>query len=299
MLSVCAFRLGLMQDALNLVADLYATGKIKELLAQGVGQGRWQPERDSDQEKIERRRQVPYHMHISLDLLESVHLISALLLEIPNLAMHASDDKRHVISRNFRRLWDSFHKNAFNGPPENTRDYVIAAAVALSEGDWKNALDNLMQLKMWSVIPFPEAAQAALTRLVKEVALETFLLALGANYVTIAGDRLAARFDMSERDVHAVASRLMANDRLQGAWDVQTKSIQMKAVVPNGLQSSALRFADQIGILIEQNERSLEHRHTHSKAGGGGKDGPWQTTRPVVPAPRGRSTAAEENGGRW
>ena len=58
-------------------------------------------ERNAEQEKLEKRRQMPFHQHVNLELLECIYLVSAMLLEIPYMAAHEFDARRRMISKQF------------------------------------------------------------------------------------------------------------------------------------------------------------------------------------------------------
>ncbi|KAK4805167.1 hypothetical protein QYF61_025229 [Mycteria americana] len=77
-LGICAFREGLIKDAHNALLDIHLQ------------------ERNAEQEKVEKRRQVPFHMHVNLELLECVYLVAAMLLEIPYMAAHEFDARRRI-----------------------------------------------------------------------------------------------------------------------------------------------------------------------------------------------------------
>jgi translation initiation factor 3 subunit C len=84
-LGLCAFRFGSIREAHQALVDMQSGNRAKELLAQGVQMIRNQ-ERTRDQEMKERQRLLPFHMHINLELIECVYLVSAMLIEIPFMA---------------------------------------------------------------------------------------------------------------------------------------------------------------------------------------------------------------------
>jgi translation initiation factor 3 subunit C len=152
-LGLSAFRCGLIKESQAILQDIFATQRVKELLAQGVHTQRYQV-LTPEQEKAERQRQLPFHMHINTELLEAAFLVSSMLVEIPLLAsIDSEEQKRKTISKSFRRLLDFADRQVFTGPPESTRDHIMQASRALQDGQWEKCRDLIQSIKIWSLMP--------------------------------------------------------------------------------------------------------------------------------------------------
>ncbi|BDA51264.1 Eukaryotic translation initiation factor 3 subunit C [Coccomyxa sp. Obi] len=258
-LGLCAFRAGLISDALAALSELCGSGRVKELLAQGMSISRYQ-DKTPEQEKLEKRRQMPFHMHINLELLESTHLICAMLQEVSILAVSGMQTHRKPLSKTFRRLLDNYDKQTFTGPPENVRDHVMASTQALMRGDWRKAYEYLAGLTSWNLIPAKENVLAMLKAKLQQEGLRTYLLTYGAFYHSLSQDQLSDMFDLSEKEVHSVVSKMMMDEMLSGSWDQPTRTIVMHATNPTRLQALAEGFAERAAGLVDLNERALTLR---------------------------------------
>ena len=165
-LGLSAFRSGLIKEAQATLQDIFATQRVKELLAQGVHQQRFLS-LTPEQEKAEKQRQLPFHMHINTELLEAAFLVSSMLVEIPLLASIESEEmKRKIISKPFRRLLDFADRQVFTGPPESTRDHIMQASRALQEGDWEKCRELIQSIKIWSLMPEATSVKEMLAKCV-------------------------------------------------------------------------------------------------------------------------------------
>lgn len=260
-LGLCAFRHANIKDAHNCLVDLMMTGKPKELLAQGLLPQR-QHERSKEQEKIEKQRQMPFHMHINLELLECVYLVSAMLIEIPYMAAHEFDARRRMISKTFYQQLRSSERQSLVGPPESMREHVVAAAKAMRNGHWgacnKFIINEKMNTKVWDLFYQADTVRAMLTRLIKEETLRTYLFTYSHVYDSISMATLAEMFELDKPIVHSIISKMIINEELMASLDDPSQTVVMHRSEPSRLQSLALQLADKINNFVDSNERILE-----------------------------------------
>ncbi|GAB0493088.1 hypothetical protein MMPV_004360 [Pyropia vietnamensis] len=283
-LGLCAFRLGLPYEAHACLQDMCspsATGgggpaRLKELLAQGVVTMRG-VEKTPEEEKAELRRQVPYHMHLSLDFIETAHLVSAMLLEVPAMALHrvkGDGGRRRAVSKSFQYFLRNSMKSAFPGPPENTRDHVMAATRCLMKGDWRGAYKFVSAIRSWTSLEAAERASTLklLHELMKTAGLRTFVLAYSTYYESMSTEWLSGLFELPASKVHSVVSKMIVHGDISAAWHQPTASVVIRKVEPSRLQSLALSLASKVSSVIDLNERLLD-----AKAGGssGGREDEW------------------------
>mmetsp|Transcript_39334 Transcript_39334/g.98982 ORF Transcript_39334/g.98982 Transcript_39334/m.98982 type:complete len:967 (-) Transcript_39334:41-2941(-) len=264
-MGLCAFRLGKIQEAHNDLMAVCMHNKARELLAQGLSYAKFQ-ERTPEQERAERLRQFPYHMHINLEVLDSAHHLSAMLLEVPNLAMQAIDPtNKRIISRVLRRALDQYDKQVFTGPPENAKEAVVSAAKALQKGDWQSACSAIEDLKLWEHIDVGHPENGAKVRdmikeKVKTEGLRTYLFAYASIYDAFHLDQLVSMFDLPSKIVHSIVSKMMIKEEITAFWDESSKYLLMQHVEPTPLQRLALTLADRGAQAVENNERLVDHK---------------------------------------
>lgn len=314
-LGLCAFRIGKPWEAHACVQELcspsYGGGggglaRMKELLAQGITQQRGY-EKTPEQEKAEARRQIPYHMHINLDFIETAHLTSAMLLEVPAMALSKArgDVRRYAISKSFQYFLRNSMKQAFPGPPENTRDFVMAATRCLMRGDWSGAYNHICGIRSWKALSVTTRTETLgrLQELLKVEALRTFSLSYSSYFESMSTSQLSHLFGLPDAKVHSVLSKMIINQEMRASWDQPTASIVMRRTEPSRLQSLALQLASKVANMTDNNEKLMD-----AKTGGGDrgdrkddsgdrKGGDWKQGGRGSRSSRGRGKDSGRDGG--
>lgn len=262
-IGLCAFRAGLCYEAQGVLQEICGSGRQKELLAQGVILQRYATV-TPEQERLERQRQLPFHMHINLELLECVYLTCSMLLEIPLLAQTGSspDIRKRVISKTFRRMLEYTERQVFQGPPENTRDHVMQAAKALAQGDWKKCQELISKIGIWDLLGSDkDKVKEMLSAQIQEEGLRTYLFTYAPYYDTLSLTTLSGMFELDSKKIAAVVSKMISHEELAAALDqVNDAIVFRKGVELSRLQSQAITVSEKAMGILESNEKVLETR---------------------------------------
>ncbi|KAF8954080.1 Translation initiation factor 3 subunit c [Entomortierella lignicola] len=260
-LGLSAFREGMIKEAQTSLQDISSTGRVKELLAQGLS-----PQRhgaaNPEQEKLERQRQLPFHMHINLELLECVYLVCSMLLEIPSMASADShpENRKRVISKPFRRMLDYNSRQVFTGPPENTRDHIMGAAKALAAGEWQKSVELINAIKIWDLMPGSDKIKEMLGRKIQEEGLRTFLFSNASHYSSVGLEQLSKMFDLPLNTAISIVSKMVWNEELSASIDQVSNVVVLHHVQLTKLQTLAMAFAEKATGFVEGNEKLLESK---------------------------------------
>ncbi|RIA82556.1 eukaryotic translation initiation factor 3 domain-containing protein [Glomus cerebriforme] len=258
---LCAFREGMIKEAQSCLQEICGTGRVKELLAQGLQLQKYS-QLPPEQEKLDRQRQLPFHMHINLELLECAYLTCSMLLEIPAMAAAGSNPeaRKKVISKPFRRMLDYNERQVFSGPPENTRDHIMGAAKALAAGEWQKCQELIGAIKIWNLMPETQKIKEMLNRKIQEEGLRTYLFTYSSFYTTLGLEQLSTMFSLPLNTVTSIVSKMIWSEELAASLDQINNVVVLHRVEHTKVQQLALMFAEKAAAFVEANERTMEQK---------------------------------------
>lgn len=286
-IGLSAFRVGLVREAHAALSDIFSTNRVKELLAQGVQRPSAYATLSPEQEKLDRQRQLPFHLHINLELLESAYLVCSMLLEVPHMARAGSDpdQRRRVISRSFRRMLDYTDRQVFSGPPESARDHIMQATKALQNGDWRECSRLIDDIKIWKLLSAvdstgkggEENVKKLLAKRIQEEGLRTYLFSYNAYYSSVSLQHLASTFDLSTASVRSIVSKMIWNEEIAASLDtgVAGPVVVLHRQETSRVHQLAQTLAERASSMLEQNERLLDAKMGDGPGGpsaGSGRD---------------------------
>ncbi|PPS96371.1 Eukaryotic translation initiation factor 3 subunit C [Cryptosporidium hominis] len=277
-LGLSAFRLGQISEAQQLLSEICMPNRNRELLAQGMSNMKSQ-ERTPEQERAEKRRLLPYHMHLSLEVIDCIYLICSMLLEVPYLAYHKSlimqneASNSHIklrpISKQFRRLLEQYERQAITGPPESLRDTIIAATRSLQLGKWRECKDYVFSLSIWDYNQEDlQQTQERLELNIKQEALRTYLFTYGHLYSSYSVNNLIEMFQLPREKIHSLLSKMMLKNELQALWDQTGEFVLLNHKQASKIQNDSLIVADKLLQFVDCNESMISSKGNAS----GGKN---------------------------
>jgi len=253
-LGLAAFRGGMLQDARMCLVDLYNSQNQREMIGQGLNKNH---ENISEEEQ----RLVPHHMRINPDLIEVAVLVSMMLEEIPAFVANPRR-KEPAQARPFWRYYRNPQNIDVNGPPQSTREHIIAAAKCLEVGDWRGCFAMIEDLGVWKLM-HEHASQMLrnkLKQLIKQESLRTYLFAHAAYFQSIKISDLVENYELSEEQVRSIICRMIITNELLASIDQPSGTLVPLHQEPTKLQVLSQQLVEKNRAFVDGSKHVLDAR---------------------------------------
>lgn len=215
-IGLSAFYNGNIFGAFRSLNEIVSSHRLKELLAQAISANK---DKSTSQEREERKRAIPYHMHINTEVVETVYFICAMLIDIPKMAISPQDPDKFTLSKYFKKLMDFHERQASSGLTEGFREYIIAAAQKLRRGYWKEAYEVLSKLDAWKHIPQADRVKDLLLENLKESSMVIYVLTYGEYYENFSKKVLSEKFEITVDKVVKTINPMVVKGEINAQWD--------------------------------------------------------------------------------
>ncbi|CAD7963012.1 unnamed protein product [Amoebophrya sp. A25] len=272
-MGLAAFKQGLIYEAHVSLLDLNSYTKAKELLMQGVSFQR-PADYDREKEEFQRRNQIPFHMQISLELLECAASVCGLLMEVPNMALIAYNDQtgqrrryQTIYSKPIRMSLEKAQKSTVLAPAEATRDKIVDAARALQQGDWRRCYEIFTELKPLQThrekLNLEDNLFPLLLKQVKKEAVRIYLWNFASSYQTISLAALGDMFELETSEIRSVLHRMIYDRKLAPQIMLDKTAsylVNSRGEEASGLQQGLTKLAGSLDYRQEGLERQIDFK---------------------------------------
>lgn len=284
-LGLAAFRSGLSEEAQTILNEIVTTANTRDLLGQSKIYFSNNQGAASEVGPNEKGKYVPFHMHVNIELIDSVYYIASLFVEVPlmallsyqsstpgainfaNLEAQQAQNKK-TVSRSFKRILDYTERQYFQGPAEETRDLVFEAYNKLIKFDWKSAAKILTDLRVWGMMPGVsitnsdgksgiELLNEIITEQCKVNALKTWAYVNAGIIKNYSVRKLAARFEIDEEKICSTLGSLLHREEIRGSLKFNEDG--SKSIVftdkEDGMGDIVRGLTDCVNSILERNEK--------------------------------------------
>lgn len=136
----------------------------------------------------------------------------------------------------------------------------MAAARALTLGEWEKCRDLMTAIKIWNLFPEHSRIKTMLEVKIKEEALRTYLFTYAPHYDSMSLDQLMSMFTISSTAITSLISKMIISEELYASLDQSTNTLTItKGTQVSRLEYLAAVYSDKLSSLVEQNEHALEN----------------------------------------